>query len=153
MSNSRRQRRQAARAAGVPFQPEPHRRPITPAAGDLRPQDLANLDKAKWKGGDPLLATQPAASDGTPESIASAKLQAHDTLIEEVDAAGGTRVGPVVWYEWAAADVPMVLGDLGREDDRYHQFDEWFAEHPEGTFVLAAVVTVPPADPIAVVSE
>lgn len=142
----RAERRREARREGVPFQPEPNpgRPHFPPPVGDLLPVDVARLPTDEWTGGDPILATHPAASDGTVASIADAKLLAHDTLISEADQVGAVRLGPVVWYEWGPADVPAALAFLTEHDHRYGQFPAWFVDHPEGTLVLAAVVVVPP---------
>ena len=114
------------------------------ARADLTPADLAHLDPAGWKPGDPMLATSPGASDGTPESIQATRKGAHDQLLADLDENGSVRLGGVVFYEWGPQDVGAIIARMSQEDPRYAQFAPWFVDHPEGTFVLAACVAQPP---------
>lgn len=146
MSNRPRRRRHAGHATPD----EARRRAAAQAAGllqratsPLTPQDLGAADTSHLDG-DPMVLTQPGATDGTPDSIADAKRLTHDELIAATDAAGIPRLGPVCWYEWGPADVPDALAHLSAQDPRYRQFHQWFTDHPDGTLVLAAVVALPP---------
>lgn len=96
---------------------------------------------------EPLVATVPAATDGTDDSRAAARTRSHDAVLDLVASQGATPVGPVSWYEWGpdpddVAAALAYLSDAGT-DSTYAEFPAWFAAHPGGTLILAAVPAVP----------
>lgn len=114
----------------------------------LQPQDIAGLDPADWKDGDPTIVSHPAATDGTDASRHDARILATREVARMVDEQCGKVLGEVVFYEWGPTDVPSVLADLMRDDPRFRQLAPWYVAHPEGTLIVAAVVAMPaPKEP------